>query len=460
MMTTVREAAREAVGDLLDEDHWYSLVSTVSDGTCTLMLGPEAVMGCLDGERLPIHVALASYMMRRLPVDVRQRLGSTYDRLNRSHPASVAQVVLREADPAQIKRWLEGFHASFEIDEGPLIDLATLPFQLILNTSPAMAVFDLFSRVNSDVITAFYDRTGRMPGMLPELLRGRPIIYQLYGSVEKPRSMILSDSDRLDFIVKLARGSPALPVNLASSLNDEDRSFLFLGFDLADWHIRLLFHILSNEAQRNFTSFAAELESAPLDSDTQDFYRVCHKIHFFSGELGTFCAELRRRTEAIGSRRGDAGAPLVVRSDAPIVFICHAFEDAEIARQIAEGLRAAGIGTWVDKENLRGGDRWDDMIELTIDREVDYVVVLQSAAMKAKDVGYVNREIGMALDRQRDYRPPRVFLIPAIIDDPVNRLKGFEIERLQSVDITPAAGLSALVRAIVRDLDLRNRGSG
>ena len=42
--------------ELMDEDHWYSLVSAVADGTCTLMLGPNAVTGSLDGERLPVHV--------------------------------------------------------------------------------------------------------------------------------------------------------------------------------------------------------------------------------------------------------------------------------------------------------------------------------------------------------------------------------------------------------------------
>ena len=457
----VSEAACASfVSDLLDEDHWYSLVSTVSEGVCTLMLGPEAVTGCLNGERLPVHVALASYMMQRLPEDVRHRLGPSDQRLDPWHPASVAQVILREADPAQIRRWLERFHEDFETDDQPLVDLAKLPFALVLNTSPAKIVFDVFSRVKSGAIAAFYDRTGKMPGMLPDLSPANPVVYQLYGSLEKPRSMILSDSDRLDFIVKLARGSPALPINLTSALSDEDRIFLFLGFDLTDWHLRVLLHILSSNANRNYTSFAAELESAPLDLETQDFYRVSHKIHFFAGDLATFCSELKERTESRRAGGNEHGAGRAVSPNAPVVFICHASEDAGEARRIAAGLRAAGIGTWVDRQNLRGGDRWDDMIERTIKKEVDYVAVLQSAAMKSKDVGYVNREIDMALDRQRDYRLPRVFLIPAIIDDAMNRLDALEIDRLQSVDLTPTAGVGDLVRAIVRDLDLQGRGLG
>ena len=386
--------------------------------------------------------------------------GSTYDRLDPWKPAALAQAILREVDPIVLRRWVERFHEDFVTDEQPLVDLAALPFELVLNTSPIDTVSEAFTRTKRETVTAYYDRTGPKPEMLPDPSRERPIVYQLYGSLQKPRSMILSDSDRLDFIVKVARGVPALPINLTSVLRDNDRSFLFLGFDLADWHFRVLLHILSDDATRNYTSFAGELESAPLDAETQDFYRMNHRIHFFGGELAEFCAQLRQRWEADRPDELDevsSSPPPAPSSDAPTVFICHASEDAAHAQRIADGLRSAGIATWLDKENLRGGDRWDDMIEQTLKREVSYVVVLQSQAMKLKDVGYVNREISIAIDRSRDYRVPRVFLIPAVIDHPDNKLELLDLQRLQSVDVTPAAGVTDLVRAIMRDLSLQGR---
>ena len=161
-------------------------------------------------------------------------------------------------------------------------------------------------------------------------------------------------------------------------------------------------------------------------------------------------------------RRGAQGAAVApvaaVPSDAPVVFICHASEDAETARQVADGLRAAGIGAWLDKDNLRGGVDWDDMIEHTLKEEVQYVAVLQSKAMLHKDVGYVNKEINIALDLQSYHRVPRVFLIPAIIDDPANSLA--MLKGLQSVNLVPPAGVIELVKAIRRDLDAQARGTG
>lgn len=451
------------VGDLMDEDNWYSLVSVLSAGTCTLMLGPAAVTGTLDGEHLPVHVAMAKYIKRRLPAELRDQLGSRYERLDPWKPAALAQVVWREADPALIKKWVGEFRDEFVSDEQPILDLASLGFDLVLNTSPDTTVFDIFSRAKPGAQSAYYDRTGKNPGMLPDGSPEAPVIYQLYGSLDNPRSMILSDADRMDFIVKVARGSPALPVNLTSTLHDTDHSFLFLGFDLSQWHFRVLLHILSDNATRNYTSFAYELDSGPVDPDTRDFYRTSQRIHFFAGDLATFCADLRKRYEAENAGKTTqsgavaASAP-AVSPEAPVVFICHANEDAAAAIDVAEGLRAAGIGAWLDKDSLRGGEDWNDTVEHLLKEEVQYVAVLQSAAMRHKGEGYVFKEINLALERQIYRLPPRVFLIPVIIDDPVNRLDA--LNHLQSVNVAPPAGVTELVKAIRRDLDLQVRGTG
>ena len=146
-----------------------------------------------------------------------------------------------------------------------------------------------------------------------------------------------------------------------------------------------------------------------------------------------------------------------VSPDAPVVFICHANEDAAAALEIAVGLRAAGIGVWLDEDRVRSGEDWNDRVEHILEQEVQYVAVLQSAAMLHKDVGHVNKEINLALQRNDHLRPPRVFLIPVIIDDPANRLD--TLSHLQSVNVAPPAGVAPLVRAIRRDLDVQMRGT-
>ncbi len=149
-----------------------------------------------------------------------------------------------------------------------------------------------------------------------------------------------------------------------------------------------------------------------------------------------------------GPSAGDpSAAPTGAPTGAPTVFICHASEDREKARQVHDALRRARLEPWLDKESLRGGDRWDDLIGSTIEK-VDYFVVLNSRALAAKsrEASYVNKEIKRALLAD-ERRLIGHFIVPASIDDTplLAPLKGY-----QAVDLRPPEGLNNLVRAIKR----------
>jgi len=109
-------------------------------------------------------------------------------------------------------------------------------------------------------------------------------------------------------------------------------------------------------------------------------------------------------------------------------------------------LKRVGIDPWLDKESLRGGDRWDALIESTI-KGVDRFVVLNSRALTAKSLttSYVNKEIKVAL-RAEDLRFRR-FIIPVKIDDaPLLEQLG----DYHAVDLTRQEGMRDLIRAVKR----------
>ena len=433
----------------LREADWTSLVYSVERGKCTLMLGPDAVTGRLGDEHLPVHVALATF--------VKGKLGAPYEYLDPTKPSAVAQAAVAEEDPFTLQAWVEDFYRHFESDLDVLRDLAELPFELIVNTSPGYSVHRVFDAVKPLTHSDFYDRTAPPRPMLPDPSVDAPVVYNLFGSLERPSSLILSDNDRLDFIVAVAANEPPLPPKLTSTLRDPDRSCLFLGFDLAKWQFRVLLHVLSPDQQRRAKSFAFELNNAALDTETADFYRSGHRIQFVNADIPGFATELRNRVRPHHQswpNRPDVHVALP--PDAPVAFICHANEDKPIAQQVADALRADGIEAWFDRDKLSGGDEWEHMIRRVISEEVDYVVVLQTERLKAKDVGFVNREIHMALDRQTEYRKPRRFLIPTIVDSQESRID--DLKHLQSTDLSEPDGLKDLVRTIKRDVDLKGRG--
>ena len=112
-----------------------------------------------------------------------------------------------------------------------------------------------------------------------------------------------------------------------------------------------------------------------------------------------------------------------------------------------EALKRARLEPWLDKDALRGGDCWDDLIEATI-AKVDYFVVLnsKSLAAKSREASYVNKEIRRALQAD-DMRLVGRFIVPASIDDtPLLE----PLAKFQAVDLRRPDGLNDLVRAIKR----------
>jgi TolB-like protein/Tfp pilus assembly protein PilF len=101
------------------------------------------------------------------------------------------------------------------------------------------------------------------------------------------------------------------------------------------------------------------------------------------------------------------------------VFLSYASEDAPAAQRIADALRAAGIEVWFDREELRGGDAWDQKIRHQI-RDCRLFVPIISAHSEARLEGYFRREWKLAVDRTDDMASEVAFLVPVVIDETPN----------------------------------------
>ena len=100
---------------------------------------------------------------------------------------------------------------------------------------------------------------------------------------------------------------------------------------------------------------------------------------------------------------------------AKAVFVSYASQDAQVARRIAEALRAAGVEVWFDQNELRGGDAWDQKIRKQI-RECTLFLAIISAQTNARLEGYFRREWKLAVDRTHDMADDAPFLLPVAID--------------------------------------------
>ena len=99
----------------------------------------------------------------------------------------------------------------------------------------------------------------------------RCIILKLHGAVDRETSewdsFVVTEDHYIDY---LARGdiSSLIPVTLAAKLRKSH--FLFLGYSLRDWYLRVILHRLWGQQRLTYKSWAVAMKPDPLD---QEFWR-------------------------------------------------------------------------------------------------------------------------------------------------------------------------------------------
>jgi hypothetical protein len=93
----------------------------------------------------------------------------------------------------------------------------------------------------------------------------------------------------------------------------------------------------------------------------------------------------------------------------PVIFLCHAKDDSDRAKELYHRLRAHNMEPWLDKYNLKLGDEWEPEIRKAV-RRADAVVICLTP--RFDEIGFRQQEVRWALDAFRLRPPGRGFLIP------------------------------------------------
>jgi TPR repeat protein len=106
-----------------------------------------------------------------------------------------------------------------------------------------------------------------------------------------------------------------------------------------------------------------------------------------------------------------------------LAFFSYAHEDAEFALRLAKDLRAGGAAVWIDRLDIKPGQRWDRAIEDALAKCPQLLVILSPDATESTNV---MDEVSLALEEGKTVLPVvyRQCKIP------------FRLRRLQYVDLT------------------------
>jgi DNA-binding SARP family transcriptional activator len=175
----------------------------------------------------------------------------------------------------------------------PLLRERGAPHQLIVTTSYDLALERAFLDVGEEFDVVSYLATGRNRGKFCHVgpdgtgtlievpntyatelsLERRTIILKLHGQVGQTaddrqwESFVVTEDDYIEYLAQSEVAS-VVPVALGAKLRRSH--FLFLGYTMADWNLRLLLHRLWGDQPLSYRSWAVQPEPMPLE---REFWR-------------------------------------------------------------------------------------------------------------------------------------------------------------------------------------------
>jgi hypothetical protein len=123
--------------------------------------------------------------------------------------------------------------------------LAKLPFQLIITTNYDRLFEEALVKAGKRPVVHVYNpKDGeKTPDHLTHD-ENNPYIFKLHGDIQSPESIVISDEDYIQFVLRMSEKESSHPVPQTFRYNLSRWPTLFVGYSLLDYNLRLLFKTL------------------------------------------------------------------------------------------------------------------------------------------------------------------------------------------------------------------------
>ena len=309
------------------EDHYDEVARALAATRLVPVLGPavalagrpaEAVWDSERAQFAPGEADVAAYLARAFGLEhgtaltrvsqqvaLTQGVGPLYDELNALYG--------REYPPSAVHRFLASLP--------PLLRARDLPHQVIVTTGYDHMLERAFQDAGEELDVVSYIALGGdrgkflhvsadgAPRVIDEpnayaevAIDRRTVLLKIHGQVDRDParawdSFVVSEDDYIDYLAD-GDAASAIPVTLAAKLRRSH--FLFLGYGLEDWNLRVFLRRVWGRDRVAYRSWAVEPTPGPL---ARDFWRE-RDVEVFAVGLCEYVEELR-------TRAGDLLAPEV-----------------------------------------------------------------------------------------------------------------------------------------------------
>jgi hypothetical protein len=317
-------------GERKDFEKWPALLRSIRKGQCTPILGPglyEKIVG--SPRRIAqrwaeaYHYPMAPHERESLPQVAQYLTINQYDRAPYDELEEYLERETQRRHKGILPPELQSGRASLdEIIEAvgaqyrqrypwePHKALAQLDLPLYITTNVDNMMAAALEEAGKDPqvmlcpwneyveqVESIYDRE---PDYFPTT--ERPLVYHLFGQLEEPDSVVLTEDDYFEFLIGITSNKDLIPSVVRRAW--ADTALLFLGFQMDDWNFRVLFRsILSQQGggrRGRYAHIAAQIEPEEgriLEPDRarrylENYFAKGADINLFWGSAEDFLKEL------------------------------------------------------------------------------------------------------------------------------------------------------------------------
>jgi hypothetical protein len=271
-------------------EKWPSMIRSIKRGQCTPILGSGLMEPILGASREiaqrwaeTYHYPMAPHERESLPqvaqyLAINQDRLFPYDELGEYLRGEIKRRYLNDLPPELLagranldqlmkavaeKRWANNIQDGYKA-------LAQLPLPIFIYTTPDDILTSALKAAGKDPqvvlcpwneyveqCESIYDRE---PDYIPS--PERPLVYYLFGKLDEPDSVVLTEDDYFDFLIGVTGNKELIPPVVRRALTDS--ALLFLGFQMDEWNFRVLFRsILSQQGggrRDRYAHIAAQIE--------------------------------------------------------------------------------------------------------------------------------------------------------------------------------------------------------
>jgi SIR2-like domain len=162
-------------------------------------------------------------------------------------PANLQRVALFFEIARSRQQLVEAVRNTVQVGKRPspvLRALAELDFPVVITTNYDQLFENALAAVGKQPRVAVYTPNLEATPDYRDPTEDSPIIFKIHGDITRPETVVITDEDYIQFVLRMSNKDPYDPVPLTLKFYLTGWTTLFVGYSLLDYNLRLLFKTL------------------------------------------------------------------------------------------------------------------------------------------------------------------------------------------------------------------------